>query len=88
MWIVTIVGKVNDDLAAIEPGPPCVSRCNTLWNRVLRVYVATAQPSNQLQRIANMVVKFSVPMWFQIKRHSYMTDGPHNTFVCLQLQNI
>ena len=32
-----------------------------------------------------MVVKFSVPMWFQIKRHSYMTDGPHNTFVCLQL---
>ena len=32
-----------------------------------------------------MVVKFSVPMWFQIKRHSYMTDSPHNTFVCLQL---
>ena len=32
-----------------------------------------------------MVVKFSVPMWFQIKRHSYMTDGPRNTFVCLQL---
>ena len=32
-----------------------------------------------------MVVKFSVPMWFQIKRHSYMTDGPHNTFVSLQL---
>ena len=32
-----------------------------------------------------MVVKFSVPMWFQIKKHSYMTDGPHNTFVCLQL---
>ena len=31
------------------------------------------------------MVKFSVSMWFQIKRHSYMTDGPHNTFVCLQL---
>ena len=85
MWIATIVGKVDDDLAAIEPGPPCVSRRNTLWSRVLRVYVATAQPSNQLQRIANMVVKLSVPMWFQIKRHSCMTDGRHNTFVCLQL---
>ena len=85
MWIATIVGKVDDDLAAIEPGPPCVSRWNTLWSRVLRVYVATAQLSNQLQRIANMVVKFSVPMWFQIKRHSCITDGPHNTFVCLQL---
>ena len=32
-----------------------------------------------------MVVKFSVSMWFQIKRHSYMTDGPRNTFVSLQL---
>ena len=73
MWIATIVGKVDDDLAAI------------LWSRVLRVYVATAQPSNQLQRIANMVVKFSVPMWFEIIRHLYMTDGLHNTFVRLQL---
>ena len=62
MWIGTIVGKVDDDIAGIEPGPPCVSRWNTLQSRVLRVYVATAQPNNQLQRIANMVVKFSVPM--------------------------
>ena len=85
MWIVIIVRKVDDDLAAIEPGPPCVSRWNTLWSRVLRVYVATAQPSNQLKRIAKMVVKFSVPMWFQIKRHSYMTDCSHNPFICLQL---
>ena len=85
MWIATIVGKVDDDLAAIESGPPSVSGWNTLWSRVLRVYIATAQPSNQLQRIANIIVKFSVAMWFQIKRHSYMTDGPHNTFVCLQL---
>ena len=76
---------MNNDFAAIEPGPPCVSRWNTLWSRVLRVSVATAQPSNQFQRIANMVVKFSMPMWFQIKRHSHMTDGPHNIFVCLQL---
>ena len=85
MWIAIVVGKVDDNLAALEPDPPCVSRWNTLWSRVLRVHLATAQLCNQLQRIANMVVKFSVPMWFQIKRHSYMTNGPHNTFVCLQL---
>ena len=76
---------MDDDLAAIETGPPCVSRWNTLCSRVLKVYFATAQPGNQLQRIANMVVKFSAPMWFQIKRHWHMTDGPHNTFVSLQL---
>ena len=32
-----------------------------------------------------MVVKFSVPLWFQINRNLYMTDAPYNTFVCLQL---
>ena len=85
MWIATIVGKVDNDLSAIKPGPLCASRWNTLWSRVSRAYVATAQTSNQLQRIANMVVKFSVPMWFQIKKYSCMTDGPNNTFVCLQL---
>ena len=58
MWIATIVGKVDDDLAAIEPGPSWVSTWNTLWSRVLRVYVATAQPSNQLQRITNMIVSY------------------------------
>ena len=85
MWIATIVGKVDNDFAAIEPGPLCVSWWNTLWSRVSKAYVATAQPSSQLQRIANMVVKFSVPMWFQIKKYSCMTGDPKNTFVCLQL---
>ena len=32
-----------------------------------------------------MAVKFSMPIWIQIKRHLYMTDGLHNIFVCLQL---
>ena len=62
MWIATIVGKVDYNLAAVEPGPPCVSRQNTLFSRELRVSVATAQPSNQIQRIANIVMKFSVPI--------------------------
>ena len=48
MYRIWITGKVDDDLEAIEPGPTYVSRWNTFWSRVLRVYVATAQPSNQL----------------------------------------
>ena len=75
---------MENDLAAIEPGPPCVSRWKTLWSRVLKIYVATAQPSYQLERIASMLVKFTEPMWFQIKKHPSMVDGQHNTFVSLQ----
>ena len=84
IWISVIVGKIKNDLAAIEPGPPSVSRWNTLWSRVLKIYVATAQPSYQLERIATMLVKFTEPMWFQIKRHPYKVDGQHKTFVTLQ----
>ena len=79
---------MDDNLAAIKPGPPCVSRWNTLWIRVLRIYVAIAQSSYQLEKIVTMLVKFSVSMWFQIKRHLYMVDSPHNTFVSLQLLKI
>ena len=32
-----------------------------------------------------MIVKFSAPMWFYIKFHPLIIDGPFNTFRCLQL---
>ena len=31
-----------------------------------------------------MLVNFTEPMWFQTKKHPYMVDGQHNTFVSLQ----
>ena len=80
-----IHGTVDDDLAAIEPGPPCVSRWNTLWSRICRLYAGTQKPSSQLKRVVNMIVKFSAPMWFYIKIHPLIIDGPLNTFRCLQL---
>lgn len=80
-----IAGVVEDDLAAIEPGPPCVSRWNTLWSRICRVYAGTAKPTLKLRRIVNMIVKFSAPMWFHIKCHPSVTKGPLNTFKSLQL---
>jgi hypothetical protein len=85
MWLAVISGMVDDNLAAIEPGPPCISRWLTLWGRILRIYVATPRPNKELKRMVNMIVKFSVPMWFHIKRHPYAAAGPHNTFMGLQL---
>ena len=80
-----IRGTVEDDLAAIEPGPPCVSRWNTLWSRSCRVYAGTVSPTYELNRIVTVIVKLSAPMWFHIKCNPKATQGPLNTFKSLQL---
>ena len=35
--------------------------------------------------IFNVIVKFSTPMWYLMKRHLFVIDGPHNNLICLQL---
>ena len=80
-----IIGIVDADLAAIEPGPPCVSRWNILWSRICRLYVATRNPSMQLKRLTTIIVKFSAPMWFHIKRRPYAYQGAVNVHTNLQL---
>ncbi|QQP38148.1 Uncharacterized protein FKW44_018646 [Caligus rogercresseyi] len=79
-----INGTIDKDLAAIEPGPPCVSRGNTLWSRILRLYVATLKPSNELKRVVFVIIKFSAPMWFFIKLNPYAKHGSKNVFQSLQ----
>ena len=83
--LAVITGRLEDDLAAIEPGPPCVSRWNTLWSRICRVYVGSTKPSQELKRIVNMIIKFSSPMWFIIKCNPGVTEGPKNTFRSMQM---
>ena len=84
-----ICGEVPDDLAAIEPGPPCTSRWNTLWERICRLYVSTEKPSKELKRLTNIIVKLSGPMWFTIKCNPKFIDGPRNTYKTLQfLKNL
>ena len=83
--LAIITGRVEDDLAAIEPGPPCVSRWNTLWSRICRVHVGTTRPSHELKRIVNMIIKFSSLMWFIIKCYPGVTQGPKNTFRSMQM---
>ena len=83
--LAIITGRVEDDLAAIEPGPPCVSRWNTLWSRICRVYVGSTRPTHELKRIVIMIIKFSSPMWFIIKCNPGVTQGPKNTFRSMQM---
>ena len=78
-----IDGEISADLANIEPGPACVSRWNTLWSRILRIYVATHQPSKSLLRLSTIIIKFSAPMWFMIKSNPYAIHGPNNVLKTL-----
>ena len=80
-----MAGVVSDELAALEPGPPCVSSWNTLWSRICRLYTGTPRPSSQLRRIINIIIKFSAPMWFIIKCNPLATQGPLNIFKAMKL---
>ena len=57
-----IAVAVDDDLVAIEPSPPCVSRRNTLWIRILKLYVARSRSRYELKRIVIKIIKLSAPM--------------------------
>ena len=85
MSLAIINGNLSTDLASIEPGPLCQSRWNTMWSRCERLYVSIKQPSYQLKRIVNMIIKFSAPMWFTIKCNPLFIHGSKNTFMALQL---
>jgi hypothetical protein len=62
--LTIITGNVEANLAAIEPGPPCVYHREKLWSRICRVYFATTIPSPELKKIINMIIMFSIPMLF------------------------
>lgn len=75
-WFITtcigvITGLNMDVLAAFEL---CVSRWNSLWDRILWLYVAASRLSHKLK---------SAPMWFYIKMHLLVTPGTRNVFQSL-----
>jgi hypothetical protein len=63
-------GSCHADLALQKPGPLVHSRWLTTANRLLRLYVSTENPSENLVALASYVVKVYAPVWFTIKVHS------------------
>ena len=57
----------------------------TLAARLLRLYIATASPTEQLTQIAQYLVCHYAPMWFAIRSHSICVSGPGNVLRSLQL---
>ncbi|CAH0564432.1 unnamed protein product [Brassicogethes aeneus] len=78
------LGHCPEDLANRDPGPLSHSRWLTAANRVLRLYISSSYPSENLKEIVGFNLKLYVPVWFAIKKNKYFTDGPKHVFQAIQ----
>lgn len=73
-----INGNCSSGLFQRQPGKLSHARWITTANRIMRLYISSSEPSNQLQTLAEFVMRVYAPMWFTIKLNPYCTDGPRN----------
>lgn len=60
-------GYCHEKLAKRNPGKMCHSRWLTTANRIVRFYMSTKVPSEQLLALTKFVANVYAPMWFTIK---------------------
>ena len=60
-------GRCSDDLSKRGPGKMSHARWLTTANRVLRLYVATLNPTAELKQLSEFVIKVYARVWFCIK---------------------
>ena len=71
-------GEVTNYVRNRSPGALNHSRWLTLANRILRTYMSTESPSNNLEILSNYVAKVYGPVWFSIKQKpSIMNASSH-----------
>ena len=62
-----ITGMFPHDLSLRNPGAINHSTWLTTGNRILRLYIGTEQPSNELITLTNFAIQAYALMWFSIK---------------------
>ncbi|KAG7313490.1 hypothetical protein JYU34_000625 [Plutella xylostella] len=78
-------GSCPQDLCHRSPGKMAHSRWLTTANRILRLYVATPNPSPELIILTEYVVKVYAPVWFYIKKDSSFKQGPTHVYKLIEL---
>lgn len=73
-------GSCSPDLSNKNPGKMAHARWLTTVNRILRLYVSTLNPSTQLIKLTEYIVKVYAPVWFYIKRESSFKQGPSHVY--------
>lgn len=88
-YLLKIMNAVSSGICSLElantkPGPMSHSRWLTTANRILRLYVSTEVPSENLKTLATFIMNVYGPMWFSIKTMSTCFDGPKHVFAMVQ----
>jgi hypothetical protein len=68
-------GTCSFDLSKRNPGPLSHSRWLTTANRLLRLYIATANPTSGFKQIVEYVMKVYTPLWFTVKTKHGIDHG-------------
>ena len=76
-------GSVPTHLALQKPGLINHSRWLTTASRILRLYVATSQPSSVLTDLVQYIMNVYIPVWFSVKKHNNFTEGARHFFKLL-----
>ena len=57
-----------------SPGKLSHAKWLTVANRILRLYISKTSPSNNLLILVNYIAKAYIPMWFNIKNKTSITE--------------
>lgn len=74
------LGKCSEDLAQRQPGKIAHSRWLITTNRILRLYISSDHPSENLINLVTFLMRVYAPVWFTIKAKPVFTEGPHHLF--------
>ena len=77
-------GCITPELANRTPGPVCHSRWLTLAIRILRLYVSTENPSDNLKTLTTFIMRVYAPTWFSIKSRPSCVYGTMHFFKMVQ----
>lgn len=69
-------GKCSKSLALRDPRIINHARWVTKANRIMRVYIATENPSDALLKIVKYIIHVYVPAWFRIRKDPSCFKGP------------
>lgn len=73
------------DLAVSDLGPVSHFRWLTVPNRLLLLYVSSAEPSNKLRDLMTYFMKCYMTVWFAVKNKRSIIDDPKHLFKLIQL---
>lgn len=85
MVLAVSSGVCSESLKNSNPGKMVHSRWLTTANRILRLYISTADPTENLIILAEFIMKVYAPMWFTIKCDPSCLSGAKHLHKSIQL---